>query len=214
MVNHGIHPISRHRDEPAFERNKKATGSERKLLWHEWQAFISRIAKKCQNTAQKVDTNRHRLHLDWRVWWPAQFVIGARSRCFVIEGLGGDDEQLGGVGSPRPDHHNGAGLANLQELRDFTAGCPGVRMTSPCHLAHVLRVTMARYRQVRICDDFSARRVPVMSTDAKPATSSSTPVSSLPPRGQGIRIFMWPKVIFLYPTAIVALLCSIGMATR
>jgi hypothetical protein len=52
-----------------------------------------------------------------------------------------------------------------------------------------------------------------MSTDAKPATSSSTPVSSLPPRGQGIRIFMWPKVIFLYPTAIVALLCSIGMAT-
>ena len=48
-----------------------------------------------------------------------------------------------------------------------------------------------------------------MSTDAKSATSSSSPVSSLPPRGQGIRIFMWPKVIFLYPTAIVALLCVV-----
>jgi hypothetical protein len=29
--------------------------------------------------------------------------------------------------------------------------------------------------------------------------------------GQGIRIFMWPKVIFLYPTAIVALICWAGM---
>jgi hypothetical protein len=51
-----------------------------------------------------------------------------------------------------------------------------------------------------------------MSTDAKPATSSSTPASSGPRREPGIRIFMWPKVVFLYPTAIVALLCSIGMA--
>jgi hypothetical protein len=52
-----------------------------------------------------------------------------------------------------------------------------------------------------------------MSTDAKPATSSSTPTSPVPRREGGIRIFMWPKVIFLYPTAIVALLCSIGMAS-
>jgi hypothetical protein len=52
-----------------------------------------------------------------------------------------------------------------------------------------------------------------MSTDAKSATSSSTPVSSGTQRAPGIRIFMWPKVIFLYPTAIVALLCSIGMAS-
>jgi hypothetical protein len=52
-----------------------------------------------------------------------------------------------------------------------------------------------------------------MSTDAKSATSSSTPVPAVSHRGQGIRIFMWPKVVFLYPTAIVALLCSIGMAS-
>ena len=51
-----------------------------------------------------------------------------------------------------------------------------------------------------------------MSTDAKSATSSLTPVSSGPPREPGIRIFMWPKVIFLYPTAIVALFCAVGMA--
>jgi hypothetical protein len=50
-----------------------------------------------------------------------------------------------------------------------------------------------------------------MSTDAKPAT---TPPSSpaIKPREQGIRIFMWPKVIFLYPTAIVALICAAGMS--
>jgi hypothetical protein len=30
-------------------------------------------------------------------------------------------------------------------------------------------------------------------------------------REKGIRIFMWPKVIFLYPTAIVALICFFGM---
>jgi hypothetical protein len=51
-----------------------------------------------------------------------------------------------------------------------------------------------------------------MSTDAKSATSSSTPVSTGPHREPGIKIFMWPKVIFLYPTAIVALFCALGMA--
>ena len=51
-----------------------------------------------------------------------------------------------------------------------------------------------------------------MSTDAKSATSSSTPVSSGPHRTPGIRIFMWPKVVFLYPTALVALFCALGMA--
>ncbi len=47
-----------------------------------------------------------------------------------------------------------------------------------------------------------------MSSDAKPQTSEA----ALPKhREQGIRIFMWPKVIFLYPTAIVALICAAGM---
>jgi hypothetical protein len=50
--------------------------------------------------------------------------------------------------------------------------------------------------------------MPDMSSDAKPlATPEPTPKH----REQGIRIFMWPKVIFLYPTAIVALICAMGM---
>src|SRR4051812_43720841 len=51
-----------------------------------------------------------------------------------------------------------------------------------------------------------------MSMDAKPVTSSSTPASPTLHREKGIRIFMWPKVIFLYPTAIVALICALGMS--
>jgi hypothetical protein len=51
-----------------------------------------------------------------------------------------------------------------------------------------------------------------MSMDAKSAPSSSTtPAPVGAHHGQGIRIFMWPKVIFLYPTAIVALICGLGM---
>jgi hypothetical protein len=48
-----------------------------------------------------------------------------------------------------------------------------------------------------------------MSTDAKSFPSSATPAGAH--RGAGIRIFMWPKVIFLYPTAIVSLICALGM---
>jgi hypothetical protein len=51
-----------------------------------------------------------------------------------------------------------------------------------------------------------------MSMDAKSTASSPASVSALPHRGAGIRIFMWPKVIFLYPTAIVALICAIAMS--
>ena len=49
-----------------------------------------------------------------------------------------------------------------------------------------------------------------MSTDAKPSLSPSSP----PPvkhHEKGMRVFTWPKVIFLYPTAIVALICWAGM---
>jgi signal transduction histidine kinase len=49
-----------------------------------------------------------------------------------------------------------------------------------------------------------------MSTDAKSAPSTATPSSAH--REPGIRIFMWPKVIFLYPTAIVSLICALGMS--
>jgi hypothetical protein len=51
-----------------------------------------------------------------------------------------------------------------------------------------------------------------MSMDAKPVTSSGTPAPASAHHGPGIRIFMWPKVIFLYPTAIVALICALGMS--
>jgi hypothetical protein len=50
-----------------------------------------------------------------------------------------------------------------------------------------------------------------MSTDAKPFFTPSSPALSSQHREKGIRIFMWPKVIFLYPTAIVALICWLGM---
>ena len=51
-----------------------------------------------------------------------------------------------------------------------------------------------------------------MSTDAKSAPSSATPAPTGAHHGPGIRIFMWPKVIFLYPTALVALVCALGMS--
>jgi len=49
-----------------------------------------------------------------------------------------------------------------------------------------------------------------MSSDAKPSIPTTTEPTAKH-REQGIRIFMWPKVIFLYPTAIVALICALGM---
>ncbi len=49
-----------------------------------------------------------------------------------------------------------------------------------------------------------------MSTDAKnPASPDSRrPRSSAE---KGIKIFMWPKVIYIFPSAIVSLICAIGM---
>jgi hypothetical protein len=37
-------------------------------------------------------------------------------------------------------------------------------------------------------------------------------VPAVKKREPGLKIFMWPKVIFLYPTAIVALICAAGMS--
>jgi hypothetical protein len=51
-----------------------------------------------------------------------------------------------------------------------------------------------------------------MSTDAKPAPASPTTGIHPVHREKGIRVFTWPKVIFLYPTAIVALICAGGMS--
>ena len=50
-----------------------------------------------------------------------------------------------------------------------------------------------------------------MSTDAKPSPSHELPPSPVMHREKGMKIFVWPKVIFLYPTAIVALICWAGM---
>lgn len=47
-----------------------------------------------------------------------------------------------------------------------------------------------------------------MSTDAK----SSAPVPrSSNKRQKGVKIFMWPKLIYIYPSAIVSLICALGM---
>ena len=51
-----------------------------------------------------------------------------------------------------------------------------------------------------------------MSTDAK-STTPATPASSTDRGPKGIRIFMWPKVVYLYPTLIVSLICWAGMWT-
>jgi len=50
-----------------------------------------------------------------------------------------------------------------------------------------------------------------MSMDAKPTPSSTVQPSPPTHHEKGMRIFTWPKVIFLYPTAIVALICALGM---
>lgn len=47
-----------------------------------------------------------------------------------------------------------------------------------------------------------------MSTDEK---SSSAGAPAIRGRDKGIKIFMWPKVIYIFPSAIVALICSLGM---
>jgi hypothetical protein len=50
-----------------------------------------------------------------------------------------------------------------------------------------------------------------MSMPAKSATSPSIPAFPHAHHDKGIRIFTWPKVIFLYPTALVSLICYFGM---
>ena len=50
-----------------------------------------------------------------------------------------------------------------------------------------------------------------MSMEAKPPVSTPATPTKVQHREKGIRIFMWPKVIYIFPSAIVALICSIGM---
>jgi hypothetical protein len=49
-----------------------------------------------------------------------------------------------------------------------------------------------------------------MSTGEKSTSPAAAP--SFRKREAGLKIFMWPKVIFLYPTAIVAVICAAGMS--
>jgi hypothetical protein len=49
-----------------------------------------------------------------------------------------------------------------------------------------------------------------MSTDEK-IPEPSTTVPTVRGRAKGIKIFMWPKVIYIFPSAIVSLICAIGM---
>lgn len=49
-----------------------------------------------------------------------------------------------------------------------------------------------------------------MASDPKPpAAAAAAPTRS--PRDQGVRIFTYPKVIFMFPTLIAALICALGM---
>jgi hypothetical protein len=48
-----------------------------------------------------------------------------------------------------------------------------------------------------------------MASDPKMTPPPATPPSIQ--RGQGIRVFTFPKVIFIFPTLIVALICGVGM---
>ncbi|WP_165250532.1 hypothetical protein [Paludisphaera soli] len=47
-----------------------------------------------------------------------------------------------------------------------------------------------------------------MSTDVK---TTEVPTPAPRRREKGIKIFMWPKVIYIFPSAIVALICAVGM---
>ncbi len=50
-----------------------------------------------------------------------------------------------------------------------------------------------------------------MSMDAKPPLTTPSTAPTVRHREKGIRIFMWPKMIYIFPSAIVALICAIGM---
>ena len=50
-----------------------------------------------------------------------------------------------------------------------------------------------------------------MSMDSKPPVTGSPTPAAIKHREKGIRIFMWPKMIYIFPSAIVALICAIGM---
>jgi hypothetical protein len=50
-----------------------------------------------------------------------------------------------------------------------------------------------------------------MSTDSKPPVPTPSSPPPIRHREKGIRIFMWPKMIYIFPSAIVALICAIGM---
>jgi len=50
-----------------------------------------------------------------------------------------------------------------------------------------------------------------MSMDAKPPVTTPSTPAKVKHREKGIRIFMWPKMIYIFPSAIVALICAIGM---
>jgi hypothetical protein len=47
--------------------------------------------------------------------------------------------------------------------------------------------------------------------ETKPPATAPATASATRSREKGIRIFMWPKMIYIFPSAIVALICSIGM---
>jgi hypothetical protein len=50
-----------------------------------------------------------------------------------------------------------------------------------------------------------------MATDAKDPNAPLHPVPGQPHPGHGVRIFTYPKIIFIFPTMVAALICGLGM---
>src|SRR3954452_5847164 len=50
-----------------------------------------------------------------------------------------------------------------------------------------------------------------MASDPKSTSPGTAPSPTMRVENKGIRVFTYPKVIFMFPTLIVAVICGIGM---
>jgi hypothetical protein len=109
-----------------------------------------------------------------------------------------------GIGSGRPGPAVGRGLYPVSPERYH-----GPVPAWPLNLLSSRLAISASRRE----SDLIARpwRVTAMSIEPKPTAPPHTTPAQIKHREKGIRIFTWPKVIYIFPSAIVALICAIGM---
>ncbi|WP_250846858.1 hypothetical protein [Aquisphaera insulae] len=50
-----------------------------------------------------------------------------------------------------------------------------------------------------------------MAMDTKPPASAATPTPRVKDRDKGIKIFSWPKMVYIYPSIFIALICAAWM---